>query len=128
MLTDLEEEYFAEEILKLHYDIFKNKLSVIVIAEWYNVEVMKKIQFFDENTRQWWIPETGGANLPAMNELMKSWGIAVTNQVVRGTLDIGGREGIWLLQLGRSHLTYNVKPLHSLNERNRNKDCTRGVL
>lgn len=92
MLTDLEEEYFAEEILKLHYDIFKNKLSVIVIAEWYNVEVMKKIQFFDENTRQWWIPETGGANLPAMNELMKSWGIAVTNQVVRGTLDIGGRE------------------------------------
>ena len=34
-------------------------LSVVEFGEWYNVSVMKKVKFFDENTRQWWIPVTG---------------------------------------------------------------------
>lgn len=29
-------------------------LSLIVFADWYNVSVMKRVQFFDENTRQWY--------------------------------------------------------------------------
>ena len=94
LLTDLEEEYFADEIIKLHQDIFKNKLSVIVIGEWYNTEVMKKVQFFDENTRQWWIPETGGANVPALNDLMRSWGVAFTSKVYKGKIDIAGKKGL----------------------------------
>lgn len=35
-------------------------LSLVVFADWYNSEVMKKIRFYDENTRQWWMPDTGG--------------------------------------------------------------------
>jgi len=35
ILADLEEEYFPEEIQKLNNDILKNKLSIIVLAEWY---------------------------------------------------------------------------------------------
>ena len=31
---------------------------------------MKKVRFFDENTRLWWVPDTGGANIPALNDLL----------------------------------------------------------
>ena len=47
---DPEEEYFSEEITKLRRDIDKG-LSLIVYADWYNVSVMKKVKFYDENTR-----------------------------------------------------------------------------
>ena len=55
MIVDAEEEYFSEEIVKLKRDVDAG-LSVVIFAEWYNVSVMKKVKFFDENTRQWWIP------------------------------------------------------------------------
>lgn len=50
LLVDPEEEYFPEEVTKLKRDI-DNGLSIIVFADWFNVTVMKKIKFFDENTR-----------------------------------------------------------------------------
>lgn len=53
LVVDPEEEYFTEEIRKLKHDILYNELSVIIFADWYNTSVMKKIKFFDENTRQW---------------------------------------------------------------------------
>ena len=83
LIVDAEEEYFTEEIAKLKRDV-DNGLSVVVFAEWYNVSVMKKVKFFDENTRQWWIPVTGGANVPALNELLASWGIAFGDTVLEG--------------------------------------------
>jgi membrane-bound transcription factor site-1 protease len=36
----------------------------------------------DENTRQWWVPVTGGANVPALNELLSTWGIAFGDVVL----------------------------------------------
>ena len=50
LVVDPEEEYFSEEITKLRRDIDKG-LSLIVYADWYNVSVMKKVKFYDENTR-----------------------------------------------------------------------------
>ena len=50
LIVDPEEEYFKDEILKLKRDI-DNGLSMIVFADWYNVSVMKKVKFYDENTR-----------------------------------------------------------------------------
>ena len=55
LIVDAEEEYFTEEIAKLKRDVDAG-LSVVIFGEWYNVSVMKKVKFFDENTRQWWIP------------------------------------------------------------------------
>ncbi|XP_002164301.2 membrane-bound transcription factor site-1 protease isoform X1 [Hydra vulgaris] len=95
LIIDPEEEYFDEEIVKLTKDIFHNKLSVIVVGEWYNVKVMDKIQFYDENTRQWWTPVTGGANIPALNELMKPWGISLTDQVYSGEFKVGTKTVIY---------------------------------
>jgi len=50
LLVDPEEEYFSEEIVKLKRDIDKG-LSLIIFADWYNVSVMEKVKFYDENTR-----------------------------------------------------------------------------
>lgn len=50
LLVDAEEEYFPEEVAKLKRDV-DNGLSLIVFADWYNVTVMKKVKFYDENTR-----------------------------------------------------------------------------
>ena len=93
LLVDSEEEYFPEEIVKLKHDIFHHKLSVIVFGEWYNKDVMKKIKFYDENTRQWWLPDTGGANVPALNDLMRSWGVQFGNKIYEGDFKIGDRIG-----------------------------------
>lgn len=88
LLIDPEEEYFPEEVTKLKRDV-DHGLSVLVFADWYNVTVMKKIKFFDENTRQWWMPDTGGANIPALNELLSPWNMAFGDVVYEGDFKIG---------------------------------------
>ncbi|EZA58379.1 hypothetical protein DMN91_005650 [Ooceraea biroi] len=90
LVVDAEEEFFPEEIAKLKRDVENDGLSVIVFADWYNVAVMRKIKFYDENTRRWWIPETGGANIPAINDLLYSnWGVAFGDQVRDGQFTLG---------------------------------------
>ena len=56
---DSEEEYYLEEISKLKDDVEKEGLGLIVFGEWYNVDTMVKMKFFDDNTRSWWTPVTG---------------------------------------------------------------------
>uniref|UniRef100_A0A336MN80 Membrane-bound transcription factor site-1 protease n=1 Tax=Culicoides sonorensis TaxID=179676 RepID=A0A336MN80_CULSO len=84
LVVDPEEEYFTEEIRKLKQDILYNELSVIIFADWYNTSVMKKIKFFDENTRKWWLPDTGGSNIPAINELLRDFNIELSDTVLEG--------------------------------------------
>lgn len=91
LIVDPEEEFFKEEIDKLYRD-FQNGLSLIIFADWYNVTVMKKVKFFDENTRQWWLPVTGGANIPALNELLSPWGIALGDQIFEGDFKVGSHD------------------------------------
>ena len=50
---------------------------------------MKKIKFFDENTRQWWMPNTGGSNIPALNNLFAPWNITFGSNVYEGTFYLG---------------------------------------
>ena len=50
------------------------------------------MKFYDENTRQWWIPETGGANVPALNELLAAWGIAFGDTILEGDFTIGDHD------------------------------------
>lgn len=55
---------------------------------------MKKINFFDDNTRQWWTPATGGSNVPALNDLLKEYGIALGDQILAGEFQMGKETGI----------------------------------
>lgn len=89
LIVDSEEEFFDAEINKIENDVYNEGLSVIVFADWYNTTVMKKIKFFDENTRQWWIPDTGGANIPALNDLLKPYGIAFSDFIAEGFFTMG---------------------------------------
>ena len=36
-----------------------------------------------------WLPETGGANLPALNNLLKPLGIALGDRILEGNFDLG---------------------------------------
>ena len=58
LMVDLEEEYYPEEITKLEQDV-RDGLGLIVFGEWFNVDTMVKMKFFDDNTRSWWTPVTG---------------------------------------------------------------------
>ncbi|XP_054278067.1 membrane-bound transcription factor site-1 protease-like [Macrosteles quadrilineatus] len=92
LIVDPEEEFFPEEVGKLKRDVDAG-LSLIVFADWYNITVMKKVKFFDENTRQWWMPDTGGANVPALNDLLGSWGVALSDRVFEGDYTLGEHSG-----------------------------------
>ncbi|XP_025115476.1 membrane-bound transcription factor site-1 protease-like [Pomacea canaliculata] len=91
LIVDPEEEYFPEEVTKLKRDV-DNGLSVVMFADWYNVSVMKKVKFYDENTRQWWMPDTGGANIPAINDLLMPFNMAFSDEVFEGDFTIGDHE------------------------------------
>ncbi|KAJ8924601.1 hypothetical protein NQ315_000751 [Exocentrus adspersus] len=91
LIVDPEEEYFPEEISKLKRDVDAG-LSVIIFADWYNITVMKKVKFYDENTRQWWMPDTGGANVPALNDLLALWNIQLGDRVFEGHFKLNDHE------------------------------------
>ncbi|XP_057785482.1 subtilisin-like protease SBT6.1 isoform X1 [Salvia miltiorrhiza] len=92
LLVDLEDEYFVEEIKKLKDDIMINGLGLVVFADWYNVDSMMKMKFFDDNTRSWWTPVTGGANVPALNDLLSPFGIAFGDKILNGDFVINGEQ------------------------------------
>ena len=58
LIVDPEEEFFDEEIAKLVNDV-EQGLNLAIFGDWFNTSVMDKVRFFDENTRQWWVPDTG---------------------------------------------------------------------
>lgn len=91
LLVDPEEEFFPEEVHKLFLDVTESQLSLLVFAEWYNTSVMHNLRFFDTNTRRMWIPETGGANLPALNELLHPFGARLGDTVYAGELSLEHR-------------------------------------
>uniref|UniRef100_A0A7N0ZYW1 Uncharacterized protein n=1 Tax=Kalanchoe fedtschenkoi TaxID=63787 RepID=A0A7N0ZYW1_KALFE len=92
MLVDLEDEYFREEIAKLKDDVIFSGLGLVVFAEWYNVDTMVKMRFFDDNTRSWWTPVTGGANIPALNDILAPFGIAFGDKILNGDFFIDGEQ------------------------------------
>ncbi|CAM6083630.1 unnamed protein product [Calypogeia fissa] len=90
LMVDLEDEYHVEEIEKLRDDVETHGLGLIVFADWYHLDTMVKMRFFDDNTRSWWTPATGGANVPALNDLLYPFGIAFGDTILNGAYSIGG--------------------------------------
>ena len=81
---DPEDEYFPEEITKLERDVREKGLSIIVFGEWFSEAAIKSTRFYDDNTRSWWDAVTGGANVPALNDLLKPFGVALGSTVWDG--------------------------------------------
>jgi len=95
LIVDTEEEFHQTEIKKLYESVTSKGLSLIVFADWYNSSVITNAKFYDENTRKWWIPVTGGANIPALNDLLKPFGIAFGDKVYEGEFSIGEHSAIY---------------------------------
>ncbi|KAF6141508.1 hypothetical protein GIB67_012270 [Kingdonia uniflora] len=53
LMVDLKDEYFVQDIEKLRDDILNVGLGLVVFAEWYNVDTMVKMRFYDDNTKRW---------------------------------------------------------------------------
>ena len=94
MIVDSEDVFYPEEVAKLAADVREEGLGVIVFAEWYNVKTAMDFRFFDDNTRSWWTPATGGSNIPGLNDLLGEFGIAFGDAVLKGTQSIGGKRGV----------------------------------
>jgi len=90
LIVDSEDEFYSQEVSKLAADVKEQGLNVVVIAEWYHVESMLSMKFFDDNTRSWWTPATGGANVPALNDLLAPYGVALGDAVLAGSFSIAG--------------------------------------
>eukprot|EP00484_Ammonia_sp_Unknown_P013892 CAMPEP_0197072576 /NCGR_PEP_ID=MMETSP1384-20130603/210168_1 /TAXON_ID=29189 /ORGANISM="Ammonia sp." /LENGTH=1087 /DNA_ID=CAMNT_0042511397 /DNA_START=88 /DNA_END=3351 /DNA_ORIENTATION=+ len=89
VIVDTEDEFHAEELQKLKHDVLNNQLSVIVFADWYNEKLMQDVRFFDDNTRSLWDAFTGGANVVALNELLKPFQIQFGDMVCVGDVRVG---------------------------------------
>ncbi|KAH9637252.1 hypothetical protein HF086_006896 [Spodoptera exigua] len=89
LLVDPEDEYFPEEMAALKKAV-DSGMSLVVFADWYNASLLRHVKFYDENTRQWWIPETGGANVPALNDLLSMYQVALGDRVFEGAFRLGG--------------------------------------
>eukprot|EP01065_Artemidia_motanka_P043110 TRINITY_DN5927_c0_g1_i1.p1 TRINITY_DN5927_c0_g1~~TRINITY_DN5927_c0_g1_i1.p1 ORF type:complete len:1091 (+),score=324.76 TRINITY_DN5927_c0_g1_i1:53-3325(+) len=86
LIIDTEEEFLEAEVAKLESDVREKGLAVLVFADWYNEEVMQHSHFKDDNTGEWWTPVTGGANVPALNDLLAPFGIAFSTSVLQGDM------------------------------------------
>lgn len=41
--------------------------------------------------RQWWMPNTGGSNIPALNDLLATWSVAFGDRVYEGYFSMQDR-------------------------------------
>ncbi|GAM22251.1 hypothetical protein SAMD00019534_054260 [Acytostelium subglobosum LB1] len=89
LIVDPEEEFFPAEIKKIEEDVRSRGLNLIVFADWYNLDIMEKIKFYDDNTERHWTPATGGANIPAINDFLSNFGIYFGDTVFNGDIQIG---------------------------------------
>ena len=84
LVVDPEEEIFAREAAQLRRAVAETGLNLLVVADWYSEAVLEGVRFYDDNTRNWWFPETGGANVPALNGFLAPWGMAFGGSVLDG--------------------------------------------
>jgi subtilisin family serine protease len=88
ILADPEEEFSSSEIVKLQRDVGATGLSLVVLAEWYDHDVLRSLRFKDDNTRRWWRPVTGGCNLPSLNDLLAPYGVEFAPGAASGTTSV----------------------------------------
>ena len=93
LVVDPEEEWHAEEVAKLERDVKEAGLGLLVVGEWFNTATMAGLRFYDDNTRSWWTPVTGGANIPAVNDLLAPHGAALGDAVLEGDVSWRGERG-----------------------------------
>lgn len=86
LIVDSENEFYDAEIDKLEADVKERGLGLVIFADWFNAATAASLRFFDDNTRSWWTPPVGGANVPALNDLLGRFGAAFGDAVLEGSV------------------------------------------
>ena len=73
-------------------DVSERGLGLLLFPEWYSLDAMARMRFFDDNTRSWWTPATGGSNIPAVNDLAAPYGLAFGSTVLHGAVTVGAHK------------------------------------
>uniref|UniRef100_A0A5K3EU17 Secreted protein n=1 Tax=Mesocestoides corti TaxID=53468 RepID=A0A5K3EU17_MESCO len=94
MIIDPEDEFAPNEIKKVHTDVHKRGLSLVVFAGWFNASVQEALKFYDANTKRLWVPITGGSNIPALNDLLSPFAIKFADNIVGGSFKVGDFYGM----------------------------------
>ncbi|EGG19252.1 membrane-bound transcription factor peptidase [Cavenderia fasciculata] len=90
LIVDPEEEFHPIEAKKLEEDISSRGLNVIVVGDWHNHDMLRRFTIDDAGTI--WKPVTGGANVPAINDLLFPYGILLGDTVYDGAITIGDNQ------------------------------------
>lgn len=77
-------QYGVKEAEKLAVDVRQKGLGLFVMADWYDDKTMEKLRILDDNTHRHISPVTGGSNVPALNDLLRPFGIALGSGVLAG--------------------------------------------
>lgn len=75
----------------MQIDIESKDLSLIVAADWYNEDKIEKKKYYNVVTFEEWQPFMGGSNVPAINELLEPYHIALGQGVYAGTFYLEGK-------------------------------------
>lgn len=51
-----------------------------------------EVEILDVTCRQWWMPDTGGANVPALNDLISVWGMAFSDGLYEGDFTLADHD------------------------------------
>lgn len=117
MIVDSEDEFYPDEVAKLVEDVRSRGLGLLVFADWYDVENVKKMRFYDDNTRSWWEAATGGANIPALNDLIAPLGAAFAGGVHDVQIEIPGAGNAFRMASGSSILALPAGAyIHNITE------------
>lgn len=85
MLIDPEDFFSIVEIEKVRNDIENLGLNLIVMADWYNEQLLKQNTFFNNNTFEMWTPFMAGSNIRGLNKLLEPYSIAFGENVFSGS-------------------------------------------
>jgi len=88
LIIDPEEMFSQREIEKIEYDVIKSGLSLIIFADWFDLAMIEKNTYYNTAQLETRKPIIGGSNIPSLNELLNSFGIALGSSVFAGDLQL----------------------------------------
>ena len=88
LIIDPEEMFSQKEIEKIEYDVIKTGLSLIIFADWFDVSMIEKNTYYNSAKFESLKPVIGGSNIPSLNDLLFSFGIALGSSVFAGDLQL----------------------------------------
>ena len=91
LLLDSEERFLPAELTKLADDVRRRGLGLVVAADWWDATVMRGLYYKDQHTGVANHCGMGGANVPALNRLLRPFGIGFQSRIFEGSYSLGGR-------------------------------------